>query len=88
MGVDAFRVDTVKHVSRLTLNKTLIPQLKAKGGENFFMFGEVCTLYSSVWNSGIPPISTPFFTWKESKEYPWGIKIQMQLQRNNIIMII
>ncbi len=72
MGVDAFRIDTVKHISRLTFNKEFIPQFKARGGDNFFMFGEVCTRYRSVWNSGIPAISAPFYTWKESQNYSWG----------------
>lgn len=79
MGVDAFRVDTTKHISRLTLNNAFNQQLndaynKAHGltGEgNFFMFGEVCTRYRSVWNDNKPAISTPFYTWKETKEYAW-----------------
>ena len=41
MGVDAFRLDTVKHISRLTLNNEYIPAFKAAGGEDFYMFGEV-----------------------------------------------
>lgn len=72
MGVDSFRIDTVKHVSRLTFNNEFIPQLKATGGENFYMFGEVCTRVREVWNHGTPAISAPFYTWKESKTYPWG----------------
>lgn len=72
MGVDAFRVDTVKHVSRLTFNKEFIPQLKAVGGEDFYIFGEVCTRVREIWNHGTPAISAPFYTWKESKDYQWG----------------
>lgn len=72
MGVDAFRVDTVKHISRLTFNKVFNPAFKARGGSNFYMFGEVATRYRQVWNSGIPAISTPFYTWAESKAYPWS----------------
>ena len=79
MGVDAFRVDTVKHVSRLTFNKAIVPQLNeiynqthgTTGEGNFYMFGEVCTRYRNVWNDGKPYISTPFYTWKESKDYAW-----------------
>lgn len=71
MGVDAFRIDTVKHISRLTLNNEYIPAFKAAGGEDFYIFGEVATRYRQVWNSGIPAISTPFYTWKETKSYPW-----------------
>ncbi|GEM49004.1 hypothetical protein DC3_46390 [Deinococcus cellulosilyticus NBRC 106333 = KACC 11606] len=72
MGVDAFRVDTVKHISRLTFNKVFNPAFKARGGPNFYMFGEVATRYRQVWNSGIPAVSTPFYTWAESKSYPWS----------------
>jgi len=72
MGVDAFRVDTVKHISRLTFNKTLIPAFKARGGENFYVFGEVAARYRQVWNNGMPSISVPFFTWKESQNYAWS----------------
>ena len=72
MGVDAFRVDTVKHISRLTFNNMITPVLKAVGGENFYMFGEVCTKSSQVWYRGAtPPLSGPFYTWKESKDYEW-----------------
>lgn len=80
MGVDAFRVDTVKHISRLTYNKALISQLNeaynrvhnTTGEGNFYMFGEVCTRVRQVWNKEIPALSCPFYTWKESKEYDWN----------------
>lgn len=70
MGVDAFRVDTVKHVSRYIFNKYFVPAWKERGGAGFFIFGEVATRYRDVWNSGIPAISTPFYTWKSAKSYP------------------
>ncbi len=73
MGVDAFRIDTVKHISRLTFNKVFNPAFKAIGGEDFFMFGEVCARSSEVWyRSQTPALSSPFYTWAESKEYPWS----------------
>ncbi len=80
MGVDAFRVDTVRHISRLSLNKGFINQLNeaynkkhgTTGARNFYMFGEVCTRYNSVWYREVPALSTPFYTWKESKEYAWN----------------
>ena len=72
MGIDAYRVDTVKHISRLSFNNTILPSLKTYGGSNFYIFGEVCSRYRNVWNSGIPAISAPFYTWKESKTYPWS----------------
>lgn len=79
MGVDAFRVDTVKHVSRLTFNNALISKLNdaynethgTTGEGNFYMFGEVCTRVRGVWNRDIPALSCPFYTWKESKSYAW-----------------
>ena len=72
MGVDAFRVDTVKHISRLSFNNFYNPVLKAVGGENFYMFGEVCSRSAEVWYRGsTPALSSPFYTWKETKEYPW-----------------
>ena len=69
MGVDGFRIDTVKHISRLTFNRRFIPAFKDAGGENFYMFGEVCTRVNEVWNKGVAPLSTPFYTWKERKNY-------------------
>ena len=66
MGVDAFRLDTEKHVSRLTLNQYFFPSWLKTGGKNFFIFGEVCTRVSEFWNHNIPAISAPFYTWAES----------------------
>ncbi len=65
-GVDAFRLDTEKHVSRLTLNQFYFPSWLNAGGENFYVFGEVCTRVSEFWNHGIPAISAPFYTWAET----------------------
>lgn len=70
MGVDAFRIDTVKHVNRYTMNKYFLDQLNEAGGENFFMFGEVCNLYSIPWNTNIPSLSAPFYTWDETSPIP------------------
>ena len=72
MGVDAFRIDTVKHISRLTFNKEFLPYFKQAGGDSFFMFGEACVRRHETFNAGIAPISVCFYTWKEAKEYPWG----------------
>lgn len=76
MGVDAFRIDTVKHVSRLTFNKEFLPYFKQAGeavGKNFFMFGEGCVLRNEVWNDNKPPISIPFYTWKGNDDsYSWS----------------
>lgn len=76
MGVDAFRIDTMKHISRLTFNNYLWPSFqeyaKKCGNKYFFMFGEVCTRVREVWNHGQACDSAPFYTWKESKSYSWG----------------
>ena len=76
MGVDAFRIDTVKHISRLSFNKYYLPAFnyiaKKCGNESFYMFGEVCTRVREVWNHDNPADSSPFYTWNESKEYAWG----------------
>ena len=66
MGVDGFRIDTVKHISRLTFNTVFLPAFKEAGGEDFYMFGEVCTKGHDVWYRGAPPISTCFYTWADS----------------------
>jgi len=85
MGVDAFRVDTVKHISRLTFNREFIPQWKQAGGQNFYIFGEVATRYRSIWNDNKPAISTPFYTWKWTNnkwdsDYPWGNRTTNEAQ--------
>ena len=81
MGVDAFRVDTVRHISRLTLNKAFNQALlknseksrSLRNGYDFFMFGEVCCRHTGgVWYRDNPGMSTPFYTWKESKDYAWS----------------
>ena len=79
MGVDAFRIDTMKHINRLTLNQYFFPALreyakKCRGDDNFFMFGEVCARVTELYNHGIPALSPSFYTWKEEKTYPWGDK--------------
>lgn len=75
MGVDGFRIDTGRHISRLVFNKVFNDAFKAAGaeqGKDFFMFGEICTRYSTVWYREVPAISTPFYTWKDSKNYAWN----------------
>ncbi|WP_134115730.1 alpha-amylase family glycosyl hydrolase, partial [Orenia marismortui] len=70
MGVDGFRVDTVKHISRVMFNRHFNPAFNQKakevrGKDDFYMFGEVCARVGEVWNKAHPPISQPFYTWKE-----------------------
>lgn len=69
MGVDGFRIDTAKHVSRVMFNRHYLPAWKIRGGENFYMVGEVLTKIYEVWNKGVAPLSAPFYTWKERKTY-------------------
>jgi glycosidase len=76
MGVDGFRIDTGRHISRLVFNKVFNPAFKAAaesvGKDNFFMFGEICTRDRNYWYRNTPAMSTPFYTWKDSKSYPWS----------------
>ncbi len=73
MGVDGFRIDTTGHISRLTFNKSFIPQFIALGeqykdkrlnGCPFYMFGEVCSRYSQVTYRDQPNLSSYFYTWE------------------------
>lgn len=70
MGVDGFRVDTVRHIPRLALNLMYNEQILGAaadaGNNNFYMFGEVCCRYSQVWYRDHAQESVPFYTWKES----------------------
>ena len=70
MGVDGFRVDTVRHIPRLSLNKWYNDQInaaaKASGNNNFYMFGEVCCRYSQTWYRGNAGESVQFYTWDDS----------------------
>ena len=69
MGVDAFRLDTVKHISRWTLNHAYFPVYNQVS--NFFIFGEVCTRVREFWNKGLQADSCPFYGWKET-ESQWA----------------
>lgn len=76
MGVDAFRVDTARHMSRLSLNMMFLPQLNSVT-DNFYMFGEVCCRYSQVWYRDHAGESVQFYTWKEpdstfTDQWQWG----------------
>lgn len=87
MGVDAFRIDTIKHVSRLSFNSAFLPAFKKAGGDNFYMFGEACVRRNEVWNAGIPPISVPFYTWKESSDYGWDSSETVDAAKNNEALV-
>ena len=66
MGVDAFRLDTEKHISRLSLNELYFPAIYNNAHDDFYIFGEVCTRVSEFWNHNIPAISAPFYGWAET----------------------
>ena len=76
MGVDAFRIDTAKHVSRLTFNKVFLPAWKKhaaeNGNPNFYMFGEVASRVYEIWQKNNPNVTPCFYTWNENKDYPWN----------------
>lgn len=81
MGVDGFRVDTVRHIPRISLNlmynQQFLDNAKATGKSNFLMFGEICTRYTQIWYRGHAEESTPYYTWKESNskwadQWSWG----------------
>ncbi|MGN0501755.1 MAG: alpha-amylase family glycosyl hydrolase [Ruminococcus sp.] len=81
MGVDGFRVDTVRHIPRISLNlmynQQLLDNAKAAGKSNFLMFGEICTRYTQIWYRDHAEESTPYYTWKESNSkwadlWSWG----------------
>ena len=72
MGVDGFRIDTVKHISRLTFNNEFIPQFMEAGGDGFYIFGETCARYRGRWNEGVPALSPSFYTWTEDKTFSWS----------------
>ncbi len=87
MGVDGFRVDTVRHIPRLTLNMMYNDQLldaaKGAGKSGFYMFGEICTRYTDVWYRGHAEESTPYYTWKESNP-KWAQKWSDGTSREDI----
>ena len=62
MGVDGFRVDTVRHIPRISLNlmynQQFLDNAKAAGKSNFLMFGEICTRFTQIWYRGHAEEST------------------------------
>ena len=74
MGVDAFRIDTGKHLSRLEfnyyLNDRFIETAKACGRDNFYMFTEICAKSSDVtYRGNVENLSPYFYTWKDEDDY-------------------
>ncbi len=66
MGVDAFRLDTEKHINRWTLNSAYFPHFTSGQYPNFYIFGEVCARWSEYINEGGQSDSCFFYTWKET----------------------
>ncbi len=64
MGVDAFRLDTEKHINRWTLNSAYFPAFSDI--KNFYIFGEVCARRREAVNEGGLSDSCFFYTWKET----------------------
>ena len=64
MGVDAFRMDTEKHINRWTLNHAFFPVFNQY--KNFHLFGEVCARYHGAYNEGGSSDSCFFYTWNET----------------------
>ena len=92
MGVDGFRIDTGGHISRLTFNKSFIPQFEAlaeqykakRNGGDFFMYAEVCARERNVVYRNHENCSPFYYTWKESKDYAWDIS---ETSWNNIVVM-
>ncbi len=94
MGVDGFRVDTVRHIPRLALNLMYNEQLfdaaKGAGKTNFLMFGEICTRFTDVWYRGHAEESSPYYTWKESnpkwaEQWKWGSSTEDVNHNMNVV---
>ena len=75
MGVDAFRIDTGKHIPRLVFNKVLnnafMEAAAEAGNDKFYMFTEICARANEVEYRETPNMSAYFYTWDEEKNYPW-----------------
>ena len=90
-GVDAFRVDTVRHISRLSLNmmynNPILESASNFGNDNFYMFGEVCCRYNQIWYREHAQESAQFYTWKESDSKwanSWSMDTDAESINNNM----
>ncbi len=86
-GVDAFRVDTVRHIPRISLNMMyndkMFEAAESIGNKHFFMFGEICTRFTSVWYRDHAEESSPYYTWKESNS-KWASQWSFGTSREDI----
>ena len=77
MGVDMFRVDTIMHVDKKTLNDHFWPAFmeeaatenakKARGGSDFFIFGEVANFVNNLSDKP-KQLRQPNYTWDNTVE--------------------
>lgn len=73
MGVDMFRVDTLMHIDKQTVNEMYWPQLleraeeskDARGGSDFFIFGEVANFVNNLSDKPAE-LQQPNYTWDET----------------------
>ena len=85
MGVDAFRIDTGKHLSRLEfnyyLNDRFIETAKSCGRDNFYMFTEICAKSSDVtYRGNVENLSPYFYTWKDTSDYGFTMEDKDQFE--------
>ncbi len=83
MGVDAFRLDTEKHINRWTLNSAYFPIYTAV--DNFYIFGEVCARRREYINEGGLSDSCCFYTWTEPSTSPTWSTTDWESNYNNAI---
>lgn len=85
MGVDAFRIDTGKHLSRLEfnyyLNDRFIETAKSCGRDSFYMFTEICAKSSDVtYRGNVENLSPYFYTWKDTSDYGFTMEDRDQFE--------
>ena len=85
MGVDAFRIDTGKHISRLEfnyyLNQRFIETARSCGNDNFYMFTEICAKSSDVtYRGNVENLSPYFYTWMDEDDYGFTMDDEDQFE--------
>lgn len=76
MGVDAFRIDTVKHISRVTFNTVFLPAFHSaaakNGNDHFYMFAEVAKRQDNFFVNNNAAVSPPYYTWSFGPNSAWN----------------
>lgn len=85
MGVDAFRIDTGKHLSRLEFNyyfnNRFNEAAQSTGRDKFYMFTEICAKSSEVTYRGeVENLSPYFYTWKDTDDYGFTMADRNQFE--------